>query len=468
MPPHASTSQRPSPPPAAAPAPLMLGVSGTRGIVGQSLTPEIVTRYAAAVGSHLRQVGGVAQPHVVVGRDSRPSGPMCEAAAMAGLLAVGCRVTQLGVATTPGTAIMIDHLGADGGLVITASHNPIIWNGLKALRHDTAAPPPDEANEIISRFREERIDYVDVDALGFADADDGAAAVHCARVVELVDVEAIRAAKLRVVVDSVHGAGGAEAAALLEHLHVERVHLYAEPTGRFPHGPEPLAENLTDLARAVAEHGAHAGFAQDPDADRLAIVDEMGRYIGEEYTLALCALHTLGPRDVAVANLSTSRMLDDVAERAGARVYRCPVGEAHVAAVMQQHGAVIGGEGNGGVIWPRVTWARDSLAGMAIVLEMLARRGQALSAIVDTIPRYAIVKDKLPVDPAVVARLGSSLGKHFAGQRIDEQDGVRVDVDDAWVHVRPSNTEPILRLFAEAPQQATAEKLIAEVKKAIA
>ena len=451
----------------APPAPLMLGVSGMRGIVGQSLTPEVVARYAAAIASHLRQAGNVAQPHVVIGRDSRPSGEMCEAAALAGLLAVGCRVTRLGVATTPAVAYMIDHLGADGGLVITASHNPIIWNGLKALRRDTAAPPPDEANELIARFRDGRLDYVGVEAIGETDHDPTAAAAHRDRVLALVDVEAIRAARLRVVVDSVHGAGGAEAAALMQALGVELVHLYAEPTGRFPHEPEPLAANLTELARVVAERGAQVGFAQDPDADRLAIVDETGRYIGEEYTLALAALHLLGARDVAVANLSTSRMLDDVAAAAGARVLRCPVGEAHVAAVMQQHGAVIGGEGNGGVIWPRVSWTRDSLAGMAIVLEMLAKQRRPLSAIVGTIPAYAIVKDKLPVDPEVVARLGAALRHHFAGRDIDEQDGVRVELDDAWVHVRPSNTEPILRLFAEAPDKATAARLIEEVKQAL-
>lgn len=449
----------------------MLSISGMRGLVGRSLTPETVTRYAAAVGTWVRNTtrsAGDAAPAVVLGRDSRPSGDMFELAAAAGLIATGCRVIRLGVATTPGVAVMVKHLGAQAGMVLTASHNPAPWNGVKVLRADGIAPPPDQARQIIDCFHQGSFAYVAVDALSAAEFNDQTPRIHSDVILPHVDVDAIRKAKLKVVVDSVHGAGGAETAYLLDALGVTCVHLYAEPTGRFPHTPEPTRENLVDLSGDVTGHGAAIGFAQDPDADRLAVLDETGRYIGEEYTLALCAHHLLRQGDVAVANLSTSRMLDDVAGRSGARVLRTPVGEANVAQAMDTHGAAIGGEGNGGVIWPRVTLVRDSLVGIALLLEMLATRGKPLSALVAELPAYAIVKDKLPFDADLASRLGPAMRDRFANQKIDEQDGVRVDWPDAWVHVRPSNTEPILRIIAEAPDQARAQDLVAQVRDAIA
>ena len=404
---------------------------------------------------------------------------MIECAAVSGLLSVGCRVTTLGIVTTPTTAIMTEHLRADGGMVITASHNPIIWNGIKCLRHDGVAPPPEEANEIIRRFKSDDVQFVPVEALQIAEHNAEANRVHLDRVLSQVDVAAIRKAKLKCVVDSVCGAGGAAAALLLRELGVELVHLYAEPTGIFPHTPEPLRENLTELAAAVKKHGAHVGFAQDPDADRLALVDDRGEYIGEEYTLALTVEHVLGrgsegtkgrrdggTRSVA-ANLSTSRMIDDVAAKHGAVVHRTAVGEANVAAAMRKHGAIIGGEGNGGVILPPVTFVRDSITGMALVLEMLARQGRPVSAIVNDIPRYAIVKDKIAFDAAVASRLVPVLKEKFASQKVDLQDGVRIDWPDRWVHVRPSNTEPIMRLIAEAPRDEDARAIIAQVRAAL-
>ncbi|MFA9478991.1 phosphoglucosamine mutase [Phycisphaerales bacterium AB-hyl4] len=453
--------------PTASAAPLMLSVSGARGIVGQSLTPTMIARYAAAVGSWLREQVADRPPHVVLGRDSRPSGPLCEHAAIAGLLGVGCRVTCLGVATTPGVAIMTQHLGADGGMVITASHNPIIWNGIKTLRHDGVAPPPDQAKQIIDRFHDDRIDYVDVESLQPVAYNDDTPRVHRDAILPHIDASAIRNAKLKVVVDGVHGAGGMETAAMLEALGVACVHKYADPTGRFPHPPEPTAEHLTELCELVPTHGAAVGFAQDPDADRLAIVDEQGRYIGEEYTLALCARHVLKAGQVAAANLSTSRMLDDVAAAVDGRVVRTPVGEANVAAGMQQYQASIGGEGNGGIILPKVSYVRDSLVGIALVLEMLAKRQKPLSEIVAETPSYAILKDKVPVDPELVKKLGPTLRGAFADAQVDDQDGVRLDWADRWVHVRPSNTEPILRLIAEARDDDTAQALLAQTREAL-
>lgn len=476
-------------------APLMLSVSGLRGLIGKSLTPAVAARYAAAVGQWLKSQanGGAAgdhreAPHVVLARDSRPSGAMIELAAASGLLAVGCRVTSVGIVTTPGAAVMVEHLRAHGGIVITASHNPIEWNGIKTLRHDGVAPPADQAQQIIDAFKNDDVAYAPVEQLGAMAHDVSAHHVHIQRILPLIAVDAIRNAKLKVVVDSVHGAGGPEARLLLDELGVELVHLYAEPTGRFPHTPEPLRENLTGLCAAVREHGAAIGFAQDPDADRLAVVDARGKYIGEEYTLALCALHMLeregdaaegagvagasgdatggGGASVA-ANLSTSRMIDDVAARFGATVIRTAVGEANVAAAMRDHNCVAGGEGNGGVIWPKVTFVRDSLVGMALLLEMLATRGEPLSQIVASIPSYAIVKQKVDFDADLAAQLTDRMRDAFADEKLDEQDGVRLDRADRWVHVRPSNTEPILRIIAEAPDEPAALELIQQVRDAL-
>lgn len=450
-------------------APLMLSVSGARGIVGKSMTPALVARFTANFGAWIRQQRKDTgrPPHVVLGRDSRPSGAMYEHAAASGLLAAGCKVTMLGVATTPGVAIMTQHLGADGGVVITASHNPIIWNGIKLLQHDGTAPPKADAQMLIERFKADQIEYVDVHQLQTCETCDDTPRVHCEKVAALVDVDAIRAAKLKVVIDGVHGAGGSETAVLMDHLGVERVHLYEAPTGQFPHEPEPTAANLTELCEQVPAHKGAVGFAQDPDADRLAIVDETGRYIGEEYTLALCAKHLLQKGQTAVANLSTSRMLDDIAQQAGASVVRTPVGEANVAAGMKDHNAIVGGEGNGGIILPTVSFVRDSLVGMALVLEMLAKRKQPLSVIVDEVPSYAIVKDKVPADSDLVANLASILEDKFSDQKLDRQDGVRIDWPDRWVHVRPSNTEPIVRLIAEARDKTIANAMLQEVRQAL-
>jgi len=444
----------------------MLSVSGMRGLIGQSLTPPVAARFGAAFGSWLADQHD-RPPRVVLGRDSRPSGTMIENAVAAGLLATGCEVVRVGVLSTPGIAVMIETLEADGGMAVTASHNPLPWNGIKALRADAVAPPPDQAQQIIDHFKNDTQRYAAVEAIQTDTTNDAGCATHVERVLELVDADLIRNAKLSCVVDSVHGAGGDEARLLLDRLGVAVDHLYAEPTGLFPHTPEPTKDNLTELAQRVANTDADVGFAQDPDADRLAIVDEAGTYIGEEYTLALCTLHALEPGGVVAANLSTSRMVDDIAGKAGGSVVRTPVGEANVAAAMRQRGSKVGGEGNGGIILPAISQVRDSVVGIALILEMLAKRKQPLSDIVRDIPAYAIVKDKVSIEGLALDDINAKLLKTFADQRIDTQDGVRIDWDDKWVHVRPSNTEPILRLIAEARTEADANDLLDRAKACV-
>jgi len=477
-------------------APLILGVSGLRGIVGESLTPDVAARFACAFGTWLgERVSDEHGPSVVIGRDGRTGGADIAQAAIEGLLRAGCRVTDIGVAMTPTVGVTVDHIAAHAGMVVTASHNPQQWNGLKCLlssapeiregHASASAPGATLAQEIIARFEQGAASHAPPGSL--TDWPD-ASRQHVDRVDRAIDDARLRSSpvRFRVVLDSVNASGAGPGRHLLANLGCDVVPVNDDDSGVFPHPPEPVAAHLADLCALVREAGADIGFAQDPDADRLAIVDEKGTYIGEEYTLALAAESLLSAMDndagdqTLCANLSTSRMIDDFAATHGARVIRTPVGEANVVEAMKANDAVLGGEGNGGVIWPRVTCVRDSLSAMALVLSLMARSGKTVSELVTDINAlcgnpsgYAIEKRKVDIpsreaaNPAVEA-----VATHFAshpGARLDRQDGIRVDLDreKAWLHVRASNTEPIMRLIAEATSPGRATALLDEAQDAI-
>ena len=435
---------------------LMMTVSGTRGIIGETMTPVLAAELGAAFGAHLG--GG----KVVIGRDSRPSGPMVLAGVTSGLLATGCEVIDLGVVSTPGAAMMTVRHGAAGGVMITASHNPIMWNGIKFFTPQGCAPPPELAERVFDRYRRKAFDLVKVERIGGVSRDEFTNELHVARVLEVLDVDAIRRMRTKVVLDSINGGGCVSGRMLLEKLGCEVVHLNGEPNGRFAHTPEPIAENLTGLCDAVRKHGAAIGFAQDPDADRLAVVDDKSRYIGEEYTLALAAKFVFAKRPgPAAANLSTSRMIDDLAAATGGiTVHRSAVGEANVVKAMQDHACVIGGEGNGGVVDPRIVLVRDSLVSMGFVLNLLADEGRPLSAIVDGMPRYVMIKRKFELPRERIEGWLRNVRRIAGKGRINDVDGVRIDWPEGWVHLRASNTEPIARVIAEAADQPTAEALV--------
>jgi phosphomannomutase len=447
---------------------LMIGVSGMRGTIGGTLTPEVVQRMAAAFATYLKQNTPGKRLKVVIGRDSRPSGFWVRDCTVGTFIASGIEVVDLDIVTTPGVAMMTKYLSADAGVIVTASHNPIEWNGLKFLTREAVAPPPEDAAKIRALYDANAASYTRVQELIPPAKNSETHALHVKRVLDHVDVLGISTKRYKVVLDSVNGAGCVATATLLNKLGCAVVHLNATPNGQFPHEPEPTEKNLTGLADEVRRQKAAVGFAQDPDADRLAVVDENGKYIGEEYSLALAAKLILSRRPgTAVTNLSTSRMLDDIAKQHNGRVIRTPVGEANVIATMMKESAVIGGEGNGGVIDPRIVGGRDSLVGIAYVLQLMANTGNTVSQIVADIPRYEIVKTKFPCRREDAERAVTAVKSAFANEKVDTQDGIRIDWPDAWVHARASNTEPIMRIIAEAPDRATAEKKIADVQAVV-
>ncbi len=449
----------------------MIGISGLRGTIGGSLTPTVVTNMAMAFSTWLRQNQTPINNRffrLVFGRDSRPSGPWVRDAAASALVASGVELIDLDIVTTPGVAMMVRHLQADGGIIATASHNPIQWNGLKLLNSQAVPPPPEDAAQIIQLYEQAASYYAPVENLLPPKKNSETHALHIKRVIEHVDVLGISTKRFKVVLDSVNGAGCIATATLLSKLGCQLIHINNVPNGLFPHEPEPTAQNLVGLTEEVRRQRAHIGFAQDPDADRLAIVDETGRYIGEEYSLVLAARLILAKKPgVAVANLSSSRMLDDVAAAHAGQVIRTPVGEAHVVKAMLQNHSAIGGEGNGGVIDTRIVPGRDSLVGIAYVLQLLSERNKTISQLVAEIPRYEILKTKFECKREDANRAVEALKEEFASEKIDTQDGIRIDWERSWVHARPSNTEPIMRIIAEAPTLQEAQSRIDQVRDVV-
>jgi phosphomannomutase len=445
---------------------LMVSVSGIRGRVGAGLTPEVVTSYAAAFGAWA--LASDSSKPVVVGRDSRVSGPMFHRSAIAALQSVGVRVIDLGLTTTPTCQLAVEHHHAAGGLMISASHNPIEWNALKFVGPTGLFLDASEGTAMRSLVGQP-FPRATWERLGVVEADDEAPMRHIDAVLALpvIDTARIRARKLRVALDCCRGAGAVIMPALLERLGCQVTVINLEPDGRFPRPPEPVPENLGELEELVRRTGADVGFAVDPDVDRLALVADDARAIGEDYTLARAArvVHSQRPGTV-VTILSTSRIVDDVAARAGgSRVVRAPVGEVNVAIRMREERAVVGGEGNGGVILPDLHLGRDAPLAAALVLQLLSEGEETLSQIVSHYPRYAIVKDKLDRPPVALDAVYDALRSSFAGAQVDTQDGLRLSWPDSWVHIRPSGTEPIVRVIAEAPSVDAARALVARSRE---
>jgi phosphomannomutase len=443
---------------------LMLSVSGVRGRVGEGLTPEVLAAYAAAFGGWA--LGNGTSRQIVVGRDSRVSGPMFHAATVAALQSVGANVIDVGLAPTPTIQMAVEHHHAAGGLAITASHNPIEWNALKFIAPSGLFLDGAES-AAMRKIADGEIPRATWDKLGTITVDREAIERHLNAVLglEMVHIDQIRARKFKVALDCVRGAGGAILPQLLNLLGCTVTAINLETDGKFPRAPEPVAANLGELEALVKKVGADVGFATDPDVDRLALVSDAGRAIGEDWTLALAAKLVLRSRKgPLVVNLSTSRIMDDVAREAHATVVRAPVGEVNVAVKMRQERAAIGGEGNGGVILTELHLGRDAPVAVALILQLLAEDKQPLSKIVGAYPTYAIVKDRLDRPKAPLDAVYAALKAAFKDAEVDTQDGLRLSWSDRWVHVRPSGTEPIVRVIAEAPTAGAANDLVAKCR----
>ncbi|HMF16268.1 MAG TPA: phosphoglucosamine mutase, partial [Gemmataceae bacterium] len=433
---------------------LIVSVSGIRGIVGQGLTAQKALAFALALGTNVE-----GKP-VVLSHDGRPSGRMLGHAVIAGLIESGCAVHTLGVAPTPTCGLAVRHLNAAGGIQITASHNPAEWNGLKLFGSNGAVLSAAEGVRLKQIFDNGNFRTLPWNRQGNLTDCSQALIWHTDRVLELVNGPAICRRGFSIFVDANGGAGGPLSKQLLDALGCRVTLQGGNADGSFAHTPEPLAENLQDILPLVPRAGAAVGFVLDPDADRLALIDETGRYIGEELTLALAVTFRLGQeKGPVVINMSTSRTVEDIARHFGVACHRSAVGEANVAEKMREVKAVIGGEGNGGVIDPRVGFVRDPFIGTGMILNLLADSGKTLSALVAELPAYAIVKTKVSLAPERLPAVMAALEKRWPSVGVNRLDGLRLDWEDRWVHLRPSNTEPVVRIIAEAPKVEDAQRL---------
>ncbi|HPJ35594.1 MAG TPA: phosphoglucosamine mutase [Spirochaetota bacterium] len=441
-------------------APLMKSVSGIRGIVGESFTPELLVSAGAAFASYARY------GTVVVGRDSRPTGEAVAMNMISVLLLSGCDVVDIGVVPTPTVQVMVEELNAAGGIVISASHNPVEWNALKLINSSGTFLNPADIKKLFALMEKEPV-FKKWNKVGKLTVNNEANALHIKRVLDVVNVKNIKKKKFHVVLDAVNGAGSIITPELLKSLNCRVTMINCTPDGIFPRGAEPLPENLNKLSETVIKSGADIGFAQDPDADRLAIVDEKGRPIGEEYTVTLVADHLLQKeKGRVVVNLSTTKAVEDIAARHGVPFSRAKVGEINVVEEMRKKGAKIGGEGNGGVISPEVHLGRDSLAGIVYVLEMMSLRNRKVSEIMDEMPAYFMKKGKVSLkNTEPIGNIISRISDSFKNEKLSQTDGLRIDFKkseefkNGWVHLRSSNTEPVFRIIAESDNPQKTEKI---------
>ena len=456
---------------------LIKSISGIRGTIGgaagNGLTPLDIVKFTSAYATFIRRTTKKTSNVIVVGRDARLSGAMVNDVVVGTLTGMGFDVVNIGLATTPTTEIAVVAENACGGIIITASHNPKKWNALKLLNEDGEFLNDAQGKEVLAIAEREDFDYAEVDNLGKVYVNDTYMQRHIDSVLKLklVDVEAIRNANFTVAVDAVNSIGGVVIPTLLKKLGVKNViELYCEPTGKFGHTPEPIPENLTDIASLMAQGKADVGFVVDPDVDRLAIIMENGEFFVEEYTLVSIADYVLSQTPGAtVSNLSSSRALRDVTVAHGCQYTAAAVGEVNVVTEMKRTGAVIGGEGNGGVIYPESHYGRDALVGVALFLTLLAKSGKKVSELKKTYPQYSIAKNKIQLTPDIdVDAILKAVKEHYASEKITDIDGVKIDFADCWVHLRKSNTEPIIRIYSEASTMEKAESLAEDMKKVIA
>ena len=456
---------------------LIKSISGIRGTIGgnpgEGLSPLDIVKFTSAYATFMRRSSEVKSNVIVVGRDARLSGRMVLNVVVGTLTGMGFDVVNIGLATTPTTELAVIEEGACGGIIITASHNPKQWNALKLLNDKGEFLNDAQGKEVLRIAEAEDFDYADVDHLGREQKNYTYLRRHIDQVLalKLVDVEAIKNANFTVAVDAVNSVGGVAIPKLLEALGVSKIEkLYCDPTGNFGHTPEPIPENLTGIADFMKQGKADVGFVVDPDVDRLAIIMENGEFFVEEYTLVAVADYVLQHTPGAtVSNLSSSRALRDVTETRGCSYTAAAVGEVNVTTEMRRTGAVIGGEGNGGVIYPELHYGRDALVGVALFLSLLAKSGKKVSELKKTYPQYSIAKTKIELTPDTdVDAILAAVKEHFASEKMTTIDGVKIDFEDSWVHLRKSNTEPIIRIYSEAHSMEKAEKLGEDVKKIIA
>lgn len=446
---------------------LIKSISGIRGTIGgkvdENLTPLDVVKFTSAFGTWLQNNKNKKDLTLVVGRDARISGSMVNSLVTATLQGLGINVVDLGLSTTPTVEVMVPELNADGGIILTASHNPKQWNALKLLNEKGEFITGENGTEVLALAESQDFDYAEVDDLGKYEIRDDGFDIHIQKILDLpmVDAEAIKAKKFKVVVDAVNSTGGIAIPQLLGELGCEVVKLYCEPNGHFPHNPEPLKEHLGDICELVKTEKADVGIVVDPDVDRLALVDENGELFGEEYTLVAVADYLLRhQKGAAVSNLSSSRALRDVARNLGSEYFASAVGEVNVVTLMKEKNAVIGGEGNGGIIYPELHYGRDSLVGVALFLTHLAKENKTVSELRATYPSYFMGKMKIELTPDIdVDSLLTKVEKEYQTEDISTIDGVKIDFENNWVHLRKSNTEPIIRIYTEAFSQEEADNL---------